>query len=119
MSTNPYEPPKDEPNITSCSQDDVRPGRFSVLGNGFLVGIALSIVVAISIGFEFEQSIFVAFGPILGTMCGMRGTMLVGWFGVLLAMAHPLKSSRAAGFVTLIGLLLHFLSGFWGIASIF
>lgn len=40
----------------------------------------------------------------------------MGWLGALLALVHPIKPNVITGFVTIIGLILWFLSGFVALA---
>jgi hypothetical protein len=57
-------------------------------------------------------------GPILGTAWGMttyHPIIGLGWLGLLLIPAHPIRPQPAIGCITVIGLVLWLLAGFWAV----
>jgi len=54
-------------------------------------------------------------GPIIPTACGITNLFPVinlGWLGLLLIPAHPVRPCKATGCMTLFGLALWFFAGF-------
>jgi hypothetical protein len=115
VTTNPYEPPKEGHDTSSRSPNDMPFWkRFRVLGIGILVGVVLSFLAGEG------KSIFwvpIACGPIYSTLEGWEGIALVGWLGAMLSIVHPIKPNVATTFVTVMGLILWFLSGFVGMVA--
>jgi hypothetical protein len=55
-------------------------------------------------------------GPVVGTAWGMADfhpSISLGWLGLLLIPAHPIRPSGATGCVTVFGLSLWFFAGFF------
>lgn len=113
MSTNPYEPPKDQ---QPARRSPLVPGRFQVLGTGFVVGAVIAVF--LSMGFSANW-ICIVTGPIAAIEYGFLDAAIVGLVGALLAIVHPVKPNGPAGCVTAIGVALWFLSGLATMATLY
>jgi hypothetical protein len=96
--------------------------RIKVLGIGLLLGVAFSLwtagpVIPPDMGIADRALIWASVmgGPIVGTAWGMaefHPIIGLGWLGLLLAPAHPIRPHAATGCLTAVGLALWFFSGF-------
>ena len=96
--------------------------RLKVLGIGLLLGAAFSLWVAgpmmpsgMGLADRARVWAFVMGGPVVGTAWGMaefHPSIGLGWVGLLLALAHPVRPHPATGCLTALGLALWFFAGF-------
>ncbi len=96
--------------------------RLKVIGIGLAVGGLFSLLVATFLmpsGMDLQSRAFtwaaLFGGPVLGTaweMVGFHPVIGLGWLGLFLAPAHPIRPHWATGLVTVAGLVLWFFAGF-------
>jgi hypothetical protein len=96
--------------------------RLPVLGAGLAVGAAFGLFVAgpmMPSGMRFADRVLiwssVMGGPVVGTAWGMaefHPSISLGWLGLLLILAHPIRPSVTTGCVTVFGLSLWFFAAF-------
>ena len=96
--------------------------RLKVLGVGLLLGAAFALWVAgpmmpssMPLAERAQVWASVMGGPIVGTAWGMaafHSAIGLGWLGLLITLAHPLRPSLATAWLTLVGLGLWFFAGF-------
>jgi hypothetical protein len=98
-----------------------RAKRWLVLGPGVLLGglfaavfYLLELPSASSPLDRFLTWLEILSGPVYGTWLGLamfHWLVLIGWCGLPLTMAHPIRPNAATAFLSLIGLVLWFGSG--------
>lgn len=96
--------------------------RLTVLGAGLALGAVFALLVAgpmMPSGTRFAGRVMVWFsvmgGPVVGTAWGIAQfvpLIWLGWLGLVLIPAHPIRPSVATGWVSAIGFLLWFFAGF-------
>ncbi len=96
--------------------------KLKVLGIGLLLGGVFALLVAgpmMPTGMRLSDRALVwtsvMSGPIVGTVRSMvefHPSIGLGWLGLLLMPAHPLRPNAGTGFVTVLGLFLWFFAGF-------
>jgi hypothetical protein len=93
--------------------------RLPVLGSGLALGAAFALFVAgptMPEGMRLADRVLVwatvMGGPVVGTAWDMGSGISLGWLGLLLIPAHPVRPSVATGCITLLGLALWFFAGF-------
>jgi hypothetical protein len=97
--------------------------RIKVLGIGLLLGVAFSLWTAgplmpSGMGLADRASVWASVmgGPVVGTAWGMAEFhptfFVLGWLGLPLALAHPVRPQVATACLTIIGLVLWFFAGF-------
>jgi hypothetical protein len=95
--------------------------RLAVLGPGIVVGAIFALFVAgpmmPSIRAADRLLVFTSImtGPVIGTAWGMaefHPIISLGWLGLLLMPAHPVRPCIVNGCMTVFGLALWFFSGF-------
>jgi hypothetical protein len=96
--------------------------RLKVLGIGLLLGAAFALWVAgpmMPSGMDLADRALVwahvMGGPIVGTAWGMaefHPMIGLGWLGLFLAPAHPVRPHPVMGCLTVLGLALWFFAGF-------
>ncbi len=116
----PHRPAQTHTDFQACRVPPLR--RLLVLGAGTAVGAAFALLIAgpvmpESMKFADRFLIWCSLmgGPIVGTAWGMaefHPSIMLGWLGLLLIPAHPIRPSLATGCVTAVGLFLWFFAGF-------
>lgn len=96
--------------------------RLKVIGPGLAVGATVALMTAgpvmpsgTGVGERAFAWAAVMGGPILGTAWGMTAyhpPVSLGWLGLLLIPAHPLRPHWATGILTAFGLAVWFFAGF-------
>jgi hypothetical protein len=96
--------------------------KLKVLGVGLILGAVFALLVAgpmMPAGMRLSDRALiwasVMSGPIIGTVWGWAEFNLyikLGWFGLLLIPAHPLRPNIGTACVTVLGLLFWFFAGF-------
>lgn len=97
------------------------PQRLKVVGYGILTGATFALLVAgltmpsgMSLWNRAESWIVIMGGPIMSWVWAIRSVPIIelGWLGMCLIPAHPIRPHWATGLLTLIGLVLWFFAGF-------
>jgi len=94
--------------------------RLPVLAAGLALGSVFAAWVAGACGWpswglaeRADAWLWVMGGPIVGTALGMSdATIVLGWVGLLLILAHPCRPNPATACVTLLGFCLWYFAGF-------
>jgi len=96
--------------------------RFRIVGIGLALGAVFALWVAGPVmpsGLRFADRVLVwasvVGGPVVGTVWGMakfHTGIQLGWLGLLLVPAHPIRPNVATGCGAVFGLVLWYYSGF-------
>jgi hypothetical protein len=99
--------------------------RVKVLGIGLLLGAVFALWMAgpmMPSGMRIPDRLLVwasvMGGPVAGTAWGIaefHPSIMLGWLGLLLIPAHPMRPCAVTGCVTVVGLSLWFFAGFLAI----
>jgi hypothetical protein len=108
MPTNPYEPPREGSDVLPRRSDTSKWKRFRVIVPGIVIGFLFAIILGQG---EFRFWGWIVGGPLLAMDCKMMNLTLMGWMGAMMAICRPMQPNVGNAFITVVGLVLWFLSG--------
>jgi hypothetical protein len=89
----------------------------------FVVGVCVGVIASVFYlratqgMWDFELLTWVVSGPLAATRRDVQDVWLLGWMGALMAFVHPIRPTSVAALVTIVGIALWFLSGFYALAA--